>query len=172
MTTPLACGHDPNEVWESADRPPTAHQRSCPHCRRLRTQAQRVHTTLEENTMDQPGTLVDTTSLDPRRSGRSDLSPRHVIDAQGDDWTQVREAVVTSLVERVVEGMDEVALQDVRCSIPGRDLKLRLDLVVARGTSVPELAEQVRRRVADDLEHQLGARPQTIDISVEDLSDE
>ena len=48
-------------------------------------------------------------------------------------------------------------------------VKVELHLELAWGASAPEVGREVQRRVADYLERMAGARPQAVDVVVDDV---
>lgn len=171
MEVTLPCGADPNEVWEGITRPPTDHERDCPSCSSVRREARRasaLRVDVVRPAADRPPIDLDALAS-ARRSGRRDLSPRHRVRRDQDGVVEVREAVLEAIIGATLRESEDVVLRDVRFSVPGSPLAVRLDVEVAGGVPIAERTAWARQRVADTLEHQLGGRPDRVDIVVGDV---
>lgn len=63
-------------------------------------------------------------------------------------------------------------VEGVRVTMAGADCeRVRVDVVVQYGHSVPGVADELRRRVADGLRRVTGTSPNRIDVHVRDIED-
>jgi uncharacterized alkaline shock family protein YloU len=70
-----------------------------------------------------------------------------------------------------VAGLVESRLRHGGVRVDGEDgaVKVELHLELAWGASAPEVGREVQRRVADYLERMAGARPQAVDVVVDEI---
>lgn len=166
----LPCGADPNEVWESAGNPPTAHEMSCVSCAAIRTEALRSRAFAAETDTDDTRARVDVDGL--RRFGRSwraELSPRHVVQSGPQGRLEVRESVLTSIVRTALAGREDESIRSIRFTRPEEPLRVTIVIRVADGVRIPMVAGEMRWDVQRALVGQLGVQPVGVDVIVEDL---
>ncbi|MSS45074.1 Asp23/Gls24 family envelope stress response protein [Cutibacterium sp. WCA-380-WT-3A] len=172
MEVKLACGADMNRVWERAAQPPTEHETECPACQAVRTEARRADRLRDDAVAEDAQTKVVVNPLKLRSAWRSysaDLSPRHCVVNDDGGQVDVRETVLAAIVRHSIADCENGRLDRVRFSVPHTPLRLRIELSVARGVRIPECAENVRHRISTAMIRELGARPQSIDIIVENV---
>ena len=172
MEVRLACGADMNHVWERATQPPTEHEVECSACQAVRTEARRAAQLRDDTVAEDAQTKAVVDPLKLRsvwRSYSADLSPRHCVFNDDGGQVEVRETVLAAIVRNSLADCEDGRLNRIRFSVPHNPLRLRIDLSVARGVRIPDCAERLRHRIVTAMTRELGARPEAIDILVEDI---
>ncbi|SEQ31982.1 Asp23/Gls24 family envelope stress response protein [Microlunatus flavus] len=198
-STQLGCGRDIDDVWATIDRPPSAHEQTCPFCGPARASLLELErATAELRTADdedpelQAGPqvvarILEVARSEARRSRRLPLS-KPVAGEVTVDLT-VSEQAVATVVRRA--GDRYGGLQVRRCSIevvddpqppevttgerrPVRipsDVRVSLRVSVGADVSIPQLSSEVRRAVIAVVDEEVGLNVVGVDIVVEDVHD-
>ena len=169
----LPCGTDlaelTRQVFDGVAPIDPDHQRDCPHCRRalrrIRAVADDVRGVATEP-VEVPRTLL--ASVMARVRSRPSLITIELTDL---GRTNVADHVVGVLAREAavrVEGVRHASVLASERSPDGVDVRARL--VIAYGPVMPLLAERVRKAIAAALEGEIGTRPGSIDILIDDLA--
>ncbi|MGV9322819.1 Asp23/Gls24 family envelope stress response protein [Streptomyces sp. NPDC003660] len=177
----LACGRLLSGVWdgwEQAD--PDPHRATCPHCK----DAVRELTLLESTVRElREETAPAETGYDPSALTRRvmdvvrmELRPGRPVPLGDDDedlW--VMEAVAARTLRAAAETVTGVRAGSCRITPPdasGRgEVAVRLEVHAPLGVPLEEVAEEVRRRVAEAARLRLGLRLASVDVRIVDLVD-
>jgi uncharacterized alkaline shock family protein YloU len=86
---------------------------------------------------------------------------------------RVTDGALTQIVVRAAEGVEGArvrrARRKVAIEIEGGHARVDLELAVAYGRVLPDVARDVQREVADALERMCGVKVDAVDVAVEEL---
>ena len=180
----LPCGRLLSQVWDAweSDGATDPHLRECDHCRQAVHELEHLETAVRGLREEVP----DTTSYDPTPLARRvmdvvrlELRPGRPLplgEPAEDLW--IMEAVAARTVRAAAETVTGVRAGSCRIApVPaGTDrpdrVEVRLELHAPITARLPELAEEVRRRVREAAYDRLGLDTARIDIRVTDLTDD
>jgi uncharacterized alkaline shock family protein YloU len=96
-----------------------------------------------------------------------------VLVQEGGGSVRLSEAALTEIVRRAVAAVDGARLRKGRrrlgVELEGGRARAELQLVVAYGRVLPEVAAAVQERVADALERMCDVEVEAVDVTVEEL---
>jgi len=102
------------------------------------------------------------------------VSDEHVIEGDGGTIT-VSPGALTQVVVRAAEDVDGVRVRRPRrglaIDVADERVRVELELVVALGGVIPDLARGVQERVADALRRMCGLEVEAIDVAVEEVEE-
>ena len=197
----LGCGRLVDDVWERLDRPPDAHERSCPFCTDARADLQRLalatRQLIETDAHDaglQIGPQVKTAIMtiarsEVRRARRIPLEPPPAGEVEAP--LSISEQAVVALVRAAADEIpgvrarrcnveiDKATLRMAPSTLPPTaagsrspiTLRVQLRVAVAAGTAIPSLVRQVRARVNRQVLRRVGISVSGVDVEVEDVYD-
>jgi hypothetical protein len=175
----LPCGRLLSRTWEDWEqRPDDAHLRSCPYCRDAVRELDRLESAVRDlRTEAVDGSLYDAEPLTRRIMDvvRMELRPGRPLplgEPAEDLW--VMEAVAARTLRAAAETVAGVRAGSCRLLDAGADgvvegVGVRLDIHAPDGAPLPELAAQVRERVWEAADRELGLVVAVVDIRVTDL---
>ncbi|MFJ9005083.1 Asp23/Gls24 family envelope stress response protein [Streptomyces canus] len=179
----LPCGRLLSTAWEDWEqRPDDAHLRSCPYCRDAVRELDRLESAVRDlRTEAVDGSLYDAEPLTRRIMDvvRMELRPGRPLplgEPAEDLW--IMEAVAARTLRAAAETVPGVRAGSCRLLDAGTDdvvdgvgegVGVRLDIHAPAGAPLPELAAQVRERVWEAADRELGLVVATVDIRVTDL---
>lgn len=171
----LACGRDPDDVWEGLDRGPDEHERECPTCRAARGSMLKVRDATsdmrERNDAPElapPAHLASSIKNLARVQVRRDRTFSVIRDDAGELTTS--EWAVVQTVRRALEPIQEIRVQRVRISqTPSGGLALTILIVLAFGQRAPKVADEVRAVAEHELRRQLRQAVERVDVRVGDI---
>ncbi|WP_329229436.1 Asp23/Gls24 family envelope stress response protein [Streptomyces canus] len=176
----LPCGRLLSRTWEDWEqRPDDAHLRSCPYCRDAVRELDRLESAVRDlRTEAVDGSLYDAEPLTRRIMDvvRMELRPGRPLplgEPAEDLW--VMEAVAARTLRAAAETVAGVRAGSCRLLDAGADgvvegVGVRLDIHAPDGAPLPELAAQVRERVWEAADRELGLVVAVVDIRVTDLA--
>jgi uncharacterized alkaline shock family protein YloU len=86
---------------------------------------------------------------------------------------KISEGALVQIVVRAAEGVDGVrvrrARRKVEIEIEGGRARVDLELAIAYGRVIPDVAREVQRAVAGLLERMCGVKVDAVDVAVEEL---
>lgn len=197
-STQLGCGRDIDDVWAHIDRPPDAHERSCPFCgparaslKELERATAELRTADEEDPDLQPGPqvvdrILQVARSEARRSRRLPLSKP--LPGQLTVDLTVSEQALATVVRRT--GDAHGGLQVRRCSIElveepvaqahpvvlvddvepaPADVRVSLRVSIGADVSIPLLSAELRQAVRTVVSEEVGMNVVGVDIVVEDV---
>ncbi|MEW2568830.1 Asp23/Gls24 family envelope stress response protein [Streptomyces sp. NPDC047070] len=178
----LPCGRLLSRVWDDWEQQTDdPHRQTCPHCRQAVLDLDDLEFAvrgLRDETAD--GYASEVTSLTRRvmEVVRLELRPgRPVPLGEPDEDLWIMEAVAARALRAAAETVPGVRAGSCRLlplSTSGTadgPVEVRLGIHAPAGVSLPELAEEVRRRVREAADRELGVAVATIDVHVTDLID-
>ena len=178
----LACGRTVDSVWQSLDGPPDEHQRDCPHCRRARESLERLRALTRQAEHDdaqlgaRPEVRRRIMEFARTHVRRGEPIPVHVSPGTS---IAISERAIASAVREAVDARPGLTAR--RCTVWGTEarpdgvvpLGIRVGMVIEAGTRFGRQAqERLRADVARAVAERLGAAVSTVDLRVEDVSDE
>ncbi|MER6284926.1 Asp23/Gls24 family envelope stress response protein [Streptomyces sviceus] len=183
----LPCGQLLSRTWEDWEqRPGEAHLRSCPYCRDAVRELDRLASAVRGlRTEAGDGSLYDAEPLTRRIMDvvRTELRPGRPLslgEPAEDLW--IMEAVAARTLRAAAETVTGVRACSCRLLDAGTDgvvggavegavegVGVRLDIHAPAGAPLPELAAQVRERVWEAADRELGLVVAMVDIRVTDL---
>jgi hypothetical protein len=175
----LPCGRLLSSAWEDWEqRPDDAHLRSCPYCRDAVRELDRLESAVRDlRTEAVDGSLYDAEPLTRRIMDvvRMELRPGRPLplgEPAEDLW--IMEAVAARTLRAAAETVSGVRAGSCRLLDAGTDdlvagICVRLDIHAPAGAPLPELAAQVRERVWEAADRELGLVVAVVDIRVTDL---
>ena len=180
----LPCGRLLSRTWEDWEqRPDDAHLRSCPYCRDAVRELDRLESAVRDlRTEGVGGSLYDAEPLTRRIMDvvRMELRPGRPLplgEPAEDLW--IMEAVAARTLRAAAETVAGVRAGSCRLLDAGTDdagtdgvvegVGVRLDIHAPDGAPLPELAAQVRERVWEAADRELGLVVAVVDIRVTDL---
>ncbi|MCX4858693.1 Asp23/Gls24 family envelope stress response protein [Streptomyces canus] len=180
----LPCGRLLSRTWEDWEqRPDDAHLRSCPYCRDAVRELDRMESAVRDlRTEAVDGSLYDAEPLTRRIMDvvRMELRPGRPLplgEPAEDLW--IMEAVAARTLRAAAETVAGVRAGSCRLLDAGADdagadgvvegVGVRLDIHAPAGAPLPELAAQVRERVWEAADRELGLVVAMVDIRVTDL---
>lgn len=195
----LDCGRSIDLIWDTIDRPPTAHEEQCGQCQSARTRLQRLSKatrSLRESDLHNP-------TLKPRPGIKNAIMDaarakvprgRRILLRRADDGsTEISEQALVSLIGSVAAAIPGVHSR--RCRIEmhsaatsaaaefhptgsigpttnvGPRLVIDLRVAAAAGIVIPRTVEALRREISDAILASVGIGAGTVNITVEDLYD-
>ncbi|WP_435226339.1 Asp23/Gls24 family envelope stress response protein [Streptomyces sp. Tue6028] len=177
----LPCGRTLFEVWDAweqqADDP---HRRSCPHCGQAVSELERLESAVDE-LREETATIA---GYDPSTLARRVMDVVHMELRPGrpislgepaeDLW--IMEVAAARTLRAAAETVPGVRAGSCRI-LPGTatvpsGVVVRLEVHAPATDPLPEVAEQVRRRVREAADDRLGLRTAAVDIRITDLIDE
>lgn len=184
----LGCGRDIDAVWAHADQPPSTHEASCLECqaaRRSLTDLNEATQHLKTQDREDPDlhlaadVLNKVTAIaraEARRGAR--ISLRRA-DEQMADLTISEQAVATVIrhASDLIPG-----LETRRCTLRLLDegdqetsspvtIAVQLRVSVSAASPITDQVDQLRERLIDALDAEIGLGAASIDVLVEDLTD-
>ncbi|MFH8462736.1 Asp23/Gls24 family envelope stress response protein [Streptomyces sp. NPDC017991] len=178
----LPCGRLLSRVWDDWEQQTDdPHRQTCPHCRQAVLDLDDLEVAvrgLRDETAD--GYASEATSLTRRvmEVVRLELRPgRPVPLGEPDEDLWIMEAVAARALRAAAETVTGVRAGSCRLlSLSTTDtadglIEVRLGIHAPADVSLPELAEEVRRRVREAADRELGVAVSTIDVHVTDLID-
>ncbi|MGM0929384.1 MAG: Asp23/Gls24 family envelope stress response protein [Actinomycetota bacterium] len=186
----LGCGRSIDEVWDTIDQPPDAHEQYCDGCRTARAslaQLSEATRTLraqdEENPGLQPRSAVKDAIMKVARAEirRGNRIPVHQV-KQG--VVELSEQAISTVIWWGADALPGVRAR--RCRAHSRNpeiadnpgppagtavLTVDLRIAVAAGTHIPEAAHRLRQQITGMITAHVGLDAGTINIVVEDLYD-
>ncbi|WP_105971106.1 Asp23/Gls24 family envelope stress response protein [Streptomyces geranii] len=179
----LPCGRPLSQVWDDWERhPDDTHLHACPHCRDAVRGLDQLETAVRDLRNEEADSALDTTTLTRRVMDlvRLELRPGRPLPLGGpaeDLW--VMEAVAARVLRAAVESVTGVRagscrLRDLRADETAdgamdQGVAVCLDIHAPAGVSIPYLAEQVRERLLEAADRELGMAIAAVDIRVTDL---
>lgn len=188
--TRLGCGRTIEDVWATADEPPTLHEQRCVHCQRARTSLTDLTaaTTVlrrhdEEHLRPSPRVKTAVMSLVRAQVRRSQPIPLVVPDPGSAAELTISEQAVLAVVWNAADATRGVRVR--RCDVhlapagqrTGQPAALAINLTVAVSvdvaltTSIPAAVPDLQARIVALLAAQTGLDAQTIRVTVEDVYD-
>lgn len=86
---------------------------------------------------------------------------------------RITDAALAQIVLRAVEGVDGARVRRARrhaeIEVAGGHARVDLELAVAYGKVLPDVARDVQREIADALERMCGLKVDAVDVNVEEL---
>ncbi|WND34188.1 Asp23/Gls24 family envelope stress response protein [Streptomyces sp. BB1-1-1] len=177
----LACGRLLSEVWETreegADDP---HPRACPHCAAAVRQLDLLGAAVREaGSGREPewdaGALTERV-MDVVRLELRPGPPLPLGEWEEDLW--VREAMAAKTLRAAAETVPGVRAGSCRIrpaeagGVPARGpVRVRLEVVVPIAPGLPDLAEEIRRRVRGAADEALGLPVADVDVHITDVTD-
>ncbi|MFD4572738.1 Asp23/Gls24 family envelope stress response protein [Streptomyces sp. NPDC058417] len=186
----LPCGRLLSQVWEDWEhRADAPHLRDCPHCQEAVRGLEQLESAVRD-LRDEPADSAhfDTATLTRRVMDvvRLELRPGRPLPlGEPDEDLWIMEAVAARTLRAAAESVPGVRAGSCRLRPGGVDraadvtrptggpVEVRLDLhaPVAAAASLPELADEVRERVREAADRELGMNVLYVDIRVTDLVD-
>lgn len=185
----LGCGRLVDDVWATAEDPPTVHQTTCPFCQRARASLQQL--------------AVATDALSDHEDESPDYTPGiHVKDlvmqlvhvevrrgqpipllnpdppGRPPDLT-ISEQAVLDVVWRAADALPGVRARHCAVQLdpadqqPGQPatVQVDVDIAIVLVLSIPQLTERLRMQLTDQIGAETGLTARRIGITVEDLYD-
>lgn len=189
----LGCGRLLDEIWDTIDHPPDAHQRTCEDCQRSRASlaeladvTERSRRLGESDPSQQPSPRVKTAIMavaraEVRRGRRLPLEQAASDDSSTGvpvtDLT-VSDLAIARVARRMADSVRSVRarrirvhtaapVQAIRSAPAGVALVMRVS--VDATVSIPAVVEILRRRITTAIIEQVGVEVVSIDIVVEDV---
>ncbi|MFJ6086770.1 Asp23/Gls24 family envelope stress response protein [Streptomyces sp. NPDC092369] len=184
----LACGRLLSQVWDDWERQTDdPHALTCPHCQEAVRDLDQLETAVRDLRGDSAGPSAgEVTSLTQRVMDvvRLELRPGRPLPLgePGEDlW--IMEAVAARSLRAAAESVPGVRAGSCRIlpaaeggavqagAVEALVVEVRLDIHAPVGAFLPDLAEQVRGRVREAADRELGMPTAAVDIRVTDLLD-
>ncbi|MET8468866.1 Asp23/Gls24 family envelope stress response protein [Streptomyces sp. NPDC006422] len=180
----LPCGRLLSEVWAAwEDQADDPHLAECPHCRAAVGDLDRLESAVRDLRADPPTDTAsddDTAALTRRVMDvvRLELRPGRPLPlGEPDEDLWVMEAVAARSLRAAAETVPGVRAGSCRlrplpaeADAPDR-VEVRLEIHAPLDAALPDLAEEVRTRVWDAADRELGMPVAVVDIRVTDLVD-
>lgn len=194
----LACGRLVDQVWQGIDLPPDEHEASCPDCADARerlgvlSRATRDLAESDRNDPDMsPASRVTANILEVARAEvrRGQLLPlRQDQNRVADESLRISEQAIAAIVRATADTMAGLHARRCRISVaegerhgplesvtvrrwqPARVL-VRLSVSMSASAVIPELIDELRRRVISRIDGEVGVEVDRIDVVVEDVHD-
>ncbi|POX40198.1 hypothetical protein C3486_14720 [Streptomyces sp. Ru73] len=174
----LPCGRTLSEVWETAEESPDdPHAAGCPHCREALAQLGILDDYVREARESASDAAADAAAADRLTSRvmdlvRTELRPGRTLplgEPADDAW--ITEAAAAKAFRAAAETLPEVFAGSCRVTLTAPDGPMTVSLEVAAGLTweLPELAEEVRRRVRAAADEAVGMTVSAVDVAVVDL---
>jgi uncharacterized alkaline shock family protein YloU len=195
----LGCGRSIDSIWAAIERPPTAHEEQCEHCRTARTRLERLSEAtraLRESDLHDPAlkpgpgikdAIMDVARAEVRRGSRI------LLRSADNGTTEISEQALSSLVRFAAAAIPGVHSRRCRieigpaaASLTGEDhpsgttgtattagprLIVNLRVAAAPGVDIPLMAEALRHEISNAIPAGVGIGAGTVNITVEDLYD-
>jgi hypothetical protein len=184
----LGCGRLIDDVWATAQRPPDAHEQTCPFCQNARrnlqdlTEATDALVAFEAESPDYAPTrnikdlVMQLVHLEVRRG---QPLPLETPDDGMPPQLAVSEQAVLDLIWKAADTLPGIRAR--HCSVelhpvdqePGRPAVVHVNVTIAVsvGTSIPESTRMLRARLGDMVATHTGLTVRRISVTVEDLYD-
>ncbi len=188
----LGCGREIDEVWDKVDLPPDTHEQSCPDCQAARESLTGLNAAAQEmarSDREDPLLQVDTAVFDhivsiaraEVRRGRR-LPLRQPAAGQSVEELTVSEQTVASIVRRLSDQIPGIETRRCRVELAeptdGQDVAgapatylVTLRVSASGAVAIPEMVDDLRRRVIAAITATIGVRVSTVNVIVEDLHD-
>ncbi|MFF4895623.1 Asp23/Gls24 family envelope stress response protein [Streptomyces sp. NPDC001068] len=174
----LPCGRSLSRVWDDRERrTDDPHPATCPHCRRATGELERLESAVRGLREEAPDvSAYDAEPLTRRvmELVRLELRPGRPLplgEPAEDLW--IMETVAARALRAAAETVRGVRAGSCRVSAAdgpaGGVVAVRLDIHAPAGAALRQVAEQVRQRVREAAERQLGMVTGPVDIRVTDL---
>ena len=175
----LPCGRLLSRAWEDREQwPDDTHPRSCPHCRDAVRELDRLESAvrgLRTEAADNPAYDAEPLTRRIMDVVRMELRPGRPLplgEPAEDLW--IMEAVAARTLRAAAETVTGVRAGSCRLLDAGPDgaagaVGVRLDIHAPADAPLPELAAQVRERVWEAADRELGLVVAVVDIRVTDL---
>ena len=183
----LGCGRDVDEVWESADSPPTEHESQCPHCRAARRSLtdlnhltqQLKNRDIAAPTLHVPQQLLDKVDSVARAEVRRGSSiPMVRTENQAQPTLTVSRQAIAAVVWHTSDQLLP-AIEARKCFVksidaegdPGTPVEITLDIdvSVAHGLSIHQEVADLRARLMAAVQEKIGITVSRVDVIVGDV---
>lgn len=175
----LPCGRTLSQVWETAEEiPDDPHATACPHCQEALAQLGVLDDFVRE-ARDDDAAVAEEAAADRFTARvmdlvRTELRPGRTLplgEPADDAW--VTEAAAAKAFRAAAETLEGVYAGSCRVTLPVPGGSVRVSMEVAAGLDrpLPDVAEEVRRRVAAAADAAIGLAVSVIDVAVVDLTD-
>lgn len=177
----LACGRLLTDVWEAWDTGHSAddpHFPDCPFCSAALADVRGLGDAVRRTCAQEPGP-PDATAITARVMDlvRLELRPGRPLPLgePGEDQWMV-EAAVARMLRAAVDRLPGVRagscrIAPVEPTDPAGELHARVEVAASLGLPMPDLADDVRARIAEVADQDIGIRLVTIDVFVVDILD-
>lgn len=185
----LGCGRLADDVWATADDPPSPHEASCPFCQRARASLQALADATDDLVAHEdvdpdyrPGAYVkdlvmQLVHVEVRRSRPiALLTPEDPTDPPS---LAITEQAVLDVIWRAADLLPGLRVR--HCAVhldpadqrPGRPAAVQIDvhMAVAAGLPIPEAVDRMRAQLQEMIELETGLATRRITVTVEDLYD-
>ena len=195
----LGCGRSIDRIWDTIDRPPTAHEEECEQCQTARTRLQRLSAatrSLRESDLSNPAlkprpgirsAIMDVARAEVRRGSRI------LLRSADNGTTEISEQALSSLIRFAAAAIPGVHPRRCRIEIrsaaaslaredhapggtgtathAGPRLIINLRVAAAPGIVIPRTVEALRHEISNAIPASVGIGAGTVNITVEDLYD-
>ncbi|MGI5471721.1 Asp23/Gls24 family envelope stress response protein [Streptomyces sp. CA-132043] len=180
----LPCGRTLSEVWETAEESPDdPHTAGCPHCQEALAQLGVLDDYVREartGAADEAAEAADAAAAERLTARvmdlvRTELRPGRTLplgEPADDAW--ITEAAAAKAFRAAAETLPAVHAGSCRVTITAPEGPMTVSMEIAAGLrwELPDLAEQVRRRVRAAADETVGLAVSVVDVAVVDLIDE
>ncbi|WP_052869642.1 Asp23/Gls24 family envelope stress response protein [Streptomyces niger] len=180
----LPCGRTLSEVWEKAEETPDdPHAAGCPHCQEALTRLGVLDDYVREardSTADEAAEAADAAATERLTARvmdlvRTELRPGRTLplgEPADDVW--ITEAAAAKAFRAAAETLPAVYAGSCRVALTAPEGPMTVSMEVEAGLrwELPELAEQVRRRVRAAADEAVGVTVSAVDVRIVDLIDE
>ncbi|WP_030612746.1 Asp23/Gls24 family envelope stress response protein [Streptomyces sclerotialus] len=177
----LPCGRTLSEVWETAEEAPDdPHTAGCPHCQEALAQLGVLDDYVRQARNGAAGEAAEAADAEAAERltarvmdlVRTELRPGRTLplgEPADDAW--ITEAAAAKAFRAAAETLPAVFAGSCKVTLtaPGGPMAVSLEVAVGPGRELPELAEQVRRRVRAAADEAVGMAVSTVDVAVVDL---
>lgn len=185
----LGCGRLADDVWATADDPPSPHEETCPFCQRARASLQALADATDDLVAYEaddpdyrPGAFVKDLVMQlvhvEVRRGRpiALLTPDDPAETPS---LAITEQAVLDVIWRAADLL--LGLRARHCAVhldpadqsPGRpaSVQIEVQIAVAAGLPIPEAVDRMRAQLREMIEVETGLATRRITVTVEDLYD-
>ncbi|MFJ2259242.1 Asp23/Gls24 family envelope stress response protein [Streptomyces sp. NPDC087844] len=180
----LPCGRLLSRVWDDWEQQTDdPHRQTCPHCRQAVLDLDELESAvrgLRDETADNYASEATTLTRRVMEVVRLELRPGRPLPlGEPDEDLWIMEAVAARALRAAAETVSGVRAGSCRLiplSLSTSDtadgpVEVRLAIHAPAGVQLPELAEEVRGRVREAADRELGVAVATVDVHVTDLID-
>ncbi len=185
----LGCGRLVDDVWATAEEPPTAHEASCPFCQRARASMQQLADATDALTDHEDESPDYTPSINVKdlvmqlvhvEVRRGQPIPLLNPDPPGTPpELTISEQAVLDVIWRAADALPGVRARHCTVQLdpadqqPGQPatVQVNVNIAIVTGLSIPQLTERLRVQLTDQIAAETGLTARRIGITVEDLYD-
>lgn len=174
----LGCGRSIDSVWETLDGLPDEHQVSCEYCIEAREQLLALYELTQEVRSEQEAEPLSTNLTDRiMKAARTQVrrGRRIPVERTPDSVIEASEYAISAVVRGAVDSVDGAVARTCRIRTLGEEpngvvrIGVEASITVSGYRIIPQIQDELRDVIAQDVRARLGLLVSKVDLVVEDI---